>query len=206
MKPTPEGPLVSIVIPFMDGERFLGQAIESVRAQSYPNWELLLVDDGSTDRSTGIAERYEAAEPERVRRLEHAGHANHGATASRNLGLEQARGEFVGFLDQDDVYLPFKLEREVQLLLSHPDAGMVVGQTLFCHLAEETGEPEGADHVPQFAAFGLPPERLYPPPQLLTRLLEDENSHPAICAVLARRAFCRDIGGFERPEPDVYDD
>jgi glycosyltransferase involved in cell wall biosynthesis len=190
----------------MNGERYLGQAIDSVRTQSYSNWELLLVDDGSSDGSTAIAKLSQADDPQRIRHLEHPERANRGATASRNLGIEKARGEFLGFLDQDDVYLPFKLEREVPLLLAHPDAGMVVGQTLFVH--EPGGRPDlaGSDHVPQFEAFGLPPDRLYQPPELLIRLLEDENSHPALCAVLARRSFCLEVGGFDRPEPDVYDD
>lgn len=199
-------PLVSVVIPFMNGERYLEQAIDSVRTQSYPKWELLLVDDGSSDGSTGIAKRRQAEDPARIRYVEHPAHDNRGATASRNLGIEEARGELLGFLDQDDIFLPFKLQREVPLLLAHPEAGMVVGQTLFVH--DPAGRPDlgGSDHVPQFSAFGLPPDHLYEPPKLLIRLLEDENSHPAICAVLVRRSFCLEVGGFERPEPDVYDD
>ena len=84
-------PEVSVTIIFLDEERFLAEAVESVLAQSYTNWELLLVDDGSTDRSTEIARGYALANPDRIRYLEHPGHANRGMSASRNLGVRSAR-------------------------------------------------------------------------------------------------------------------
>src|SRR5512147_1824882 len=102
-------PLVSGVIIFWNAERFLQEAIESVLAQTYPSWELLLVDDGSTDGASEIARSYAARHPERIRYLEHPGHRNRGMSASRNLGLQQSRGALVAFLDSDDVWLPEKL-------------------------------------------------------------------------------------------------
>src|SRR5205807_873118 len=86
---------------FLNAERFLREAVESVFAQTYPHWELLLVDDGSTDRSGEIARRFAADRPDRVRYLEHPGHENRGMSASRNLGIRSARGELVaGFEEQ----------------------------------------------------------------------------------------------------------
>ena len=83
-------PLVSVVMPFLDGIRFLPEAIDSVVTQTYPEWELLLVDDGSTDGSSALARDYARGRPDRIRYLEHAGHANRGKSTSRNLGI--ARG------------------------------------------------------------------------------------------------------------------
>lgn len=87
-----EAPLVSVVTIFLDAERFIEEAIESVFAQTYDRWELLLVDDGSTDRSRDVARRYAARYPSRVRYLEHPGHQNRGMSPSRNLGIAHAAG------------------------------------------------------------------------------------------------------------------
>ena len=109
-------PRVSVIMPFLDSARFIAESVESVRAQTYQAWELLLCDDGSSDASTEIARRFAAADPERIRWAEHEGHANRGASAARNLGLSLARGDYVAFLDADDVWLPRKLEEQVALL------------------------------------------------------------------------------------------
>src|SRR5215218_5812117 len=93
--------LVSVIIIFLDAERFIEEAIESVFAQTYDDWELLLVDDGSTDGDTRIALEYAEQNPGRVRYLQHPGHQNRGMSASRNLGIGSARGEYIAFLDAD---------------------------------------------------------------------------------------------------------
>src|SRR5678816_2796983 len=98
-----------------------------IRDRTYSDWELLLVDDGSIDRSTAIAKEYRDRYPEQVRYFEHASHSNRGKSTSRNLGLEKATGRYIAFLDADDVFLPQKLERQVALLKANPDAGMVYG-------------------------------------------------------------------------------
>src|SRR5512147_3161209 len=95
-------PRVSVITIFLDEERFLGEAIDSVRAQTFGDWELILVDDGSRDRSPAIAQSHADAEPARVRCLHHPAHANRGMSASRNLGLDAARGDLIAFLDGDD--------------------------------------------------------------------------------------------------------
>src|ERR1700681_3545048 len=88
------GPLVSIIIPYWNTERFLQEAIDSVLAQTYTNWELLLVDDGLTDHSGEIARSCAEEFPHKVRRLEHDNQRNCGVSASRNLGLRNAVGEY----------------------------------------------------------------------------------------------------------------
>src|SRR5689334_8794235 len=115
-------PLVSVVLIFLNEERFLSEAIDSVLVQTYSNWELLLVDDGSVDGSSRIAKQYAEQNTERVRYVEHPGHENRGMSASRNLGIQNASGEFIAFLDADDVWLPNKLRRQLAILSEHPDA------------------------------------------------------------------------------------
>src|SRR5436309_13798317 len=120
-------PLVSVVIIFWNVNGFLKEAVDSLFAQTYHNWELLLVDDGSTDGSTTIARSYLDRHPRRVRYLEHAGHANCGMSASRNLGIRNARGAYIAFLDADDVWFSNILEEQIVILEAHPEAAMVYG-------------------------------------------------------------------------------
>ena len=137
--PPAAGPLVSVIMIFLNAERFITSAIESVLAQTYAAWELVLVDDGSTDGSSAIARRFAQLQPARIRLVEHEGHANRGMSASRNLGLRQARGAYIALLDADDVYLPAKLERQVAILQAQPEAAMVYGATL--HWFSWTAQP-----------------------------------------------------------------
>ena len=116
-----------MVIIFLDPGPFLEEAIESVRQQTFRNWELLLVDDGSSDGSSEVARLAAEAEPHRVRYLEHAKHANRGMSASRNLGCLHVRGTYVTFLDADDVLRPQALETLLSTLRTAPRAAMAYG-------------------------------------------------------------------------------
>src|SRR5690349_17341742 len=87
-------PRVSVICIFFEAQRYFAEAIDSVLAQDFDDFELLLVDDGSSDASSEIAKGYARLQPERVRFLEHPNHANRGMSATRNLGLRHARGEY----------------------------------------------------------------------------------------------------------------
>lgn len=121
-----EQPLISVILCFYNEERFIKEAIDSVLSQDHTNWELLLVDDGSSDRSVAIAKEYESDFPERIFYLHHPGYVNKGLSASRNAGIRQARGEYVAFLDADDVWLPGKLKDQLQIFKSHPSVTVVL--------------------------------------------------------------------------------
>ena len=135
-------PTVSVIVIFLNEERFLEEAIESVLAQTYHDWELLLVDDGSTDRSSDIASDYARRCAGEIQHLEHEGHANRGMSASRNLGLRHAKGRFIAYLDGDDVWVPHKLDNQVTLLDGQPEAAMVYGPLL--HWRTWPGSPDAA--------------------------------------------------------------
>lgn len=101
-------PKVSIVVPNYNGEAYLRETIESVQAQTFSDWEMIVVDDGSTDASAAIVREYSARDP-RVRLL--ALGRNYGCPAiPRNFGIEAARGDYIAFLDSDDLWHPRKLE------------------------------------------------------------------------------------------------
>src|SRR5262245_43696646 len=89
---------VSVVVPFWNAKPFIEEAIRSVLDQTFADWELLLVDDGSTDGSTQIALQYVERLPEKLRYFEHEHHQNRGVAASRNLGVRHGRGGYIAFL------------------------------------------------------------------------------------------------------------
>jgi glycosyltransferase involved in cell wall biosynthesis len=195
--------LVSVVTPFRDGGDFLADAVESVLAQTHAAWELLLVDDGSTDGSEDIARDYVQRHPERIRLLGHPGGVNRGKSASRNLAIAEARGKYLAFLDADDVFLAGKLARQVSLLEARPDAAMAYGPTLYWH--GWTGRPgdRARDHV---AALGVAAGCVHPPPALLTTYLRNGGVVPCTCGLLVRTSVLRRLGGFEARIDDLFED
>jgi glycosyltransferase involved in cell wall biosynthesis len=116
---------LSVVMPFFNAERYIEEAIRSVLAQTYQDWELLLIDDGSADHSAVIARGFADQYPERIRYLMHPGRANRGANASRNLGIAHARGEYVAMHDADDVSERRRLEKQVSFLDAHPEVALL---------------------------------------------------------------------------------
>src|SRR5687768_9695612 len=126
-------PLVSVIVPVHQGERYLGEAVESVLAQTYAPIELIVVDDGSTDRSADIARGFGPV-------VRYVYQVNAGQSAARNHGVRLARGPLLAFLDDDDSWSPGKLALQVAALASDPCLEAVFG------------------HVRQFVSPDLPPE------------------------------------------------
>jgi len=121
---------VSVVTIFLDEEQFIRDAIDSVCRQTYRDWELLLVDDGFSDSSAEIAKSYASDDP-RIRCLTHPAGAHRGMAPSRNVGIADARGEFIALLDADDVWPHDTLERLVQRIVDCPGAAMVYGSSVW---------------------------------------------------------------------------
>jgi glycosyltransferase involved in cell wall biosynthesis/SAM-dependent methyltransferase len=196
-------PLVSVVAIFLNADGFLEEAIDSVLAQTHTEWELLLVDDGSSDRSSAIARGYAARDPRRVRYLDHPGHKNLGMSASRNLGLQHARGDYLALLDADDVWLPEKLERQVAILQAHPEVALLFGAPLYWFGWTGRAEDRARDYI---IDLKLPVDRTYPPPELLLRFLERTAPPPCPSDVLVRREAAVSVGGFEDQFTGMYED
>jgi glycosyltransferase involved in cell wall biosynthesis len=116
--PKTEPGLVSVVMPTYNRAYIIARAIESILGQTYPFVEVIVADDGSTDDTKEVVARYD----DRVRYVRQS---NAGVSAARNLGLRHAGGEFVGFLDSDDTWLPWKVEAQVSILRRYPEIGMV---------------------------------------------------------------------------------
>lgn len=176
MGAVPEKPLVSVVIPAYNAERYLGEAIESVLAQTYAPVETIVVDDGSSDRTVAVARSYDG-----VSVIEQG---NSGPSAARNRGFAASHGEFVAFHDSDDAMTPDKLAVQAGHLLDNPDVG--------CVLAEQELLIEPGAELPFWVA-GSKVETVMPPrpPEL-----EDEPLvHPMTMVV--RRATFEQVGGFD---------
>jgi glycosyltransferase involved in cell wall biosynthesis len=115
-------PRVSVVIPVFNLEDYLGEAVDSVLNQTFGDLEIILVDDGSTDRSREIIAGHRARMPERVKAIFLA---HGGAAAARNSGIAMARGEWIAFLDGDDVWQPAKLAEQLRLAAADPQCNFV---------------------------------------------------------------------------------
>lgn len=110
-------PLISIVIPAYNAEKYIAATLDSVRAQTFRDYEVIVVDDGSTDRSFEIAGCFDGVF--RIRQN------NRGAATARNVGIGAARGEYIAFLDADDLWMPAKLERQVSYLEENPQTAWI---------------------------------------------------------------------------------
>ena len=119
--PRPGSPLVSIIVPAYQGERYIEEALRSALDGTVRDIEVIVVDDGSTDATAAIAERL-AAEDDRVRFVRQA---HRGASAARNTALAIARGRWAALLDEDDVWLPRRLERQLAFLAGNPDVAVL---------------------------------------------------------------------------------
>ena len=192
-------PRVSVVLIFYQTGAYLDEAIRSIVAQSLPDWELLLVDDGSTDDGTEIAQRWSGADPSRIRFLEHPGHANLGMSASRNLGLRVATADLVTFLDGDDVLRSETLASLVALMEQQPDVAMAYAPLEYWHSWSPARTRR--DFV---QPLGVAVGAVLQPPDLLVRFLARRAAAPSGVIVRADRA--REVHGFEDSFRGMYED
>lgn len=182
------------------------EAIESILSQTYKNWELLLVDDGSSDSSTQIALDYEKKYPEKLTYLDHEKHENRGMSASRNLGVSKIKGECVTFLDADDVLFPNSISAQVEILNSFPDVSAVFGSLLIWHSWTDEQQDAKKDFIkPSYESYES--NKVYNPPELLDLHLGGKKSmFPGICAIMTRRAAIENVGGFEDYFTGMFED
>jgi glycosyltransferase involved in cell wall biosynthesis len=137
-----ELPLISVIIPCYNQGNFLADAVNSVIAQSYPSWECLILNDGSTDDTRQVAQRL-LRQDSRIRYLEHE---NRGLAATRNRGLEEAKGHYLQFLDADDALLPTKFELQIERIVS-ADAPVVSYCSYWCSRSATRLLPETTEYA-----------------------------------------------------------
>ncbi|MCX6026229.1 MAG: glycosyltransferase [Chloroflexi bacterium] len=183
--------LVSVVIPTLNMSRFLGEAVQSVYEQSYTHWEIILVDDGSVRGEYLEVQAIARQDPQRLRLYCHDGHRQRGASETRNLGVMQARGSLIAFLDADDIWLPDKLAVQVEVLARFPRAAMTFNRVrYFAHMG---GKSEERDQP-----FGELRTGVYEPPVLTLMFLRDAAIYPCPSATLIHKDALLSVGGFDR--------
>ncbi|MES2891466.1 MAG: glycosyltransferase family 2 protein [Bacteroidota bacterium] len=200
---TYQQPFVSVVIAFLNEARFLPEAVKSVLDQDYQHFELLLVDDGSTDSSTQLALDFAAASNGKIIYCEHEGHKNKGLSASRNQGISQAKGELIAFLDADDVWLPGKLTQQVNIFEKNPGIGMAAEASDYWYSWDNKQNKDVK--IPVGASEGV-----YEPPQLMLELYPlSTGAAPCPSALILTKEAIAKAGGFEESfikEFGMYED
>ena len=194
-------PKVSAIIIVRDGEEFIAEAIASVIVQDRVSWELIVVDDGSSDGTEAIVNAFADRLEGRLRLLRHPGHANLGMSASRNLGMAEARGDYVAFLDADDLWLPGKLAEQVAILDAEPGTAMAYGRTLIWH----SWEP-GTDRRDFFYDLGVGGDATYPAGALFRQLLANRHQSPTTCNAMIRRDALLAVGGCDPGLRGMFED
>ncbi|NLU91937.1 glycosyltransferase family 2 protein [Chitinophaga sp. Ak27] len=144
-------PLVTVFMAAYNGEAYIEKAIQSVLNQSFTNFELLIINDGSTDRTLDIIRQF--TDP-RIRLVHNDG--NKGLTFTRNRGIEEAKGQYIAILDCDDIALPDRLKTQISFLASHPDIAICGGQAI---AIDESGEQTGNLNV--IAGDNISPELVF---------------------------------------------
>lgn len=188
-------PLVSVVVPTYNYARFIGETLENLRAQTYGNWECVVVDDGSTDDTAEVVARFAEREP----RVRYVRQENQRQSVAKNTGLDATTGEYVQFLDADDFIEPLKFERQVEFMETHADADIVYGGVRFFH-TERPGERlhamfgENKPWMPEVSGSGR---------EILLPLLKQNIM--VINAPLLRRSVVEDVGPFDPQLPPVED-
>ncbi len=183
-------PLVTVIVNLYNGEATLAEAVESIMAQTISDWEFLIWDDCSTDGSAAVARRYKDARIHYVRSPTQVPLGQ-----ARQLAINLARGEWVAFLDQDDLWLSDKLERQLAVAAEKPDAALIYGRTVRFY-------PSGAERdYDQAHEYALLPEGD------IFRNLFTDSCYIAMSSAMFRRSAFEKIGGI--PEaiaiiPDYY--
>ena len=137
---SPHNPTVSVIVPVYNVERYVVQTLQSILAQTYTDFELIVVDDGSTDNSLDICRTFN---DKRVRIVQQA---NRGLAGARNTGIRQAQGEYLAFLDSDDLWQPNKLACHVEHLAKSPQVGVSFSRSSFI---DDDGHPLGIHQMPK---------------------------------------------------------
>jgi glycosyltransferase involved in cell wall biosynthesis len=184
-----DGPKVSVTIPVLNGERYLSEAVESVLAQTERSWELLIVDDGSNDRTGAIADRFASQWPGMIRVLRHPSGQNRGIVASRNLGLRHSAGRYIARLDADDALQPTAFEDQIALLERHPSVAMTYGPVEMWR-----SWSAGSGNADIFQTFAVPLNVPVAPPAVLQAFLNDDCNEPV--GMFVRRDVLENVGGY----------
>ncbi|MEX2511422.1 MAG: glycosyltransferase family 2 protein [Cyclobacteriaceae bacterium] len=194
-----DSPKVSVITCFLNEERFLTEAVESVLRQEYTHWELILIDDGSSDKSTVIAKSF-ASEFSKIKYFDHKDHANKGLSASRNLAIDLAEGEIIAFLDGDDVWLPGFLATGIHTMLNH-------SSPMYCEATFYWNSWDDLEAEDEIIAVGTDQDQLHGHPDLIFKLYPlGSGAAPCLCGILVDKETLGKHGCFDEAFKGMYED
>jgi glycosyltransferase involved in cell wall biosynthesis len=195
---------ISIIMPFFRAGPYMQEAVESVLAQDCKvRWRLYLVNDGSTVEDLEIARRFCTAHPQIIKLIENHDSRRHGSSYARNLGIQYSAGELIAFLDADDVWYPYTLRTQIDLIQAHPAAVMSFGSALRWVSWDGAGQQ---DYDVDCAVDGFAPNNLVPGEAVLSTFLRDQSLTPCTGSVVIRRHALEAVGGFEEDFRGLFDD
>ncbi len=189
------GPLVSIIVPCYNYGHFVGEALDSVLAQTYENWECIVVDDGSTDKTKEVVTRYE----EKDSRIKYVYQQNQGLAASRNLGISLSRGTYFQFLDADDKIESRKLEFQLSVLENNVAIDIVYGSVRLFDAASMEKRPS-----PQNGSGDSMSNQLSGSGEIILRSLI-QNNLMVVNAPLIRSKVAKAVGNFDGDVKGIED-
>jgi glycosyltransferase involved in cell wall biosynthesis len=180
-----KNPKVSVIIPVYNGEKYLQETIESVLNQTYQDFEIIIVDDASTDGSPEIIKSFIKKYPDKIKVFWHK--KNKGCpAATKNTGIKHAKGDFIAFLDQDDVWYPDKLKKQVNILEKE--------QKIIANFANTDIFDESRQKIIGKKWSFIPP---FPPQRLLRIRLLQGNFIQSTSSAIAKKEILNKIGGFD---------
>lgn len=191
-------PLISVIIPFYKAGTWLQEAIETVIHQAYTNWEIILIDDGSTEEDMAIAKLYASKFTSKIFYVDHEGHVNRGLTISRNLGIMHTHGELVAFLDADDFWQREKLQHQLNIFKRFPEVTMICEASCFWYSWKDKNAND------EFIEIGVP-QGVYQPPLLMKNLYPlGDGQPPCPSGIIIKKEALQRSGGFEERFSGVY--
>jgi glycosyltransferase involved in cell wall biosynthesis len=193
---------ISIVIPMYNASRYIIETLESVRNQTYRDWELIIVDDGSNDLSAELVQEFTSRHPGIAKLLFHQHKENRGTSASRNLGLRYAQGELICFLDADDVWHPNFLDFFIHVFDRYPEISMAYAPALLWHTSD-MGRDNSKDAVQR---LGIKANRIVNARTLFKLFLVGDGDTPSPSGVMIRHNVLSSVGGWEEMFRGMYDD
>jgi glycosyltransferase involved in cell wall biosynthesis len=198
--------MISIITPVYNGLRYLPATVQSVVAQTNGDWEWLLVDDGSNDGTLEYCQKL-ACQDTRIRSLSHPAGANLGQAASRNLGIGNATGEFLAFVDSDDLWIPEKLERDLDALQKHPQAVVTYSRVLYWYDLECPPEVNSRNRL---GNLGIACDVVLEAPTVLLHMIRNlydfACQFPSTCCMLVRRSALPQVGQLFDPSFHYFED
>lgn len=174
-------PLVSVIVPCFNQGHFLAEALDSLIAQTYSNWECFVIDDGSTDGTRAVARFF----TERDSRIKYFWQENGGLSAARNRGLAEVRGEYVQFLDADDTIDPLKFEKQVYAFSRNPSVSLVYSDFLIFDNADRRVQEEISETQKKRYGTKDPLATLF------------EGNLFVVHSAIVKARYAKEIGGFD---------